>query len=129
MREGAEPGWSPSRITQLPHRALMDFTNLLWFYIIFATLLPMLQRRLLEYQRLQALRDFEKQRGSRVVTLIHRQETLSLLGIPVARYIDIDDSEAILTAIRLTPEAVPIDMILHTPGGLVLAAEQIAEAL
>jgi ClpP class serine protease len=61
--------------------------------------------------------------------MIHRQETVSLFGVPVSRYIDIDDSEAVLRAIRLTPPDQPIDLILHTPGGLVLAAEQIAHAL
>src|SRR5207247_9743898 len=40
-----------------------------------------------------------------------------------------DDSEAVLRAIRLTPPEQPIDIILHTPGGLVPAAEQIAKAL
>jgi hypothetical protein len=35
----------------------------------------------------------------------------------------------VLRAIRLTPPEQPIDIILHTPGGLVLAAEQIAKAL
>src|SRR2546422_11494199 len=43
--------------------------------------------------------------------------------------IGIEDSEAVLRAIRLTPPDQPIDLILHTPGGLVLAAEQIAKAL
>ncbi|HMN27588.1 MAG TPA: enoyl-CoA hydratase-related protein, partial [Caldilineaceae bacterium] len=47
----------------------------------------------------------------------------------VSRYISIEDSEAVLRAIRLTKPDVPIDIILHTPGGLVLAAEQIANAL
>jgi ClpP class serine protease len=64
-----------------------------------------------------------------VISLIHRQESVSLLGIPLGRYIDIEDSEQLLRAIRLTPEDMPIDLILHTPGGLVLAAEQIAFAL
>src|SRR5205807_1940655 len=32
-------------------------------------------------------------------------------------------------AIRLTQPEQPLDLILHTPGGLVLAAEQIAKAL
>jgi Periplasmic serine proteases (ClpP class) len=54
---------------------------------------------------------------------------MSLLGIPISRYISIEDSEAILRAIRLTPPEMPIDIILHTPGGLVLATEQIAQAL
>ncbi len=102
-----------------------------WLFIFFilATLLPVLQRRLLENQRRGCLEALQRRRGTRVITLIHRQETMSFLGIPVARYIDIEDSEAVLTAIRLTPSSVPIDIVLHTPGGLVLAAEQIAEAL
>jgi len=54
---------------------------------------------------------------------------MAFLGFPIARYIDIDDSEEVLRAIRLTPSELPIDLIIHTPGGLVLAAEQIAHAL
>ena len=61
--------------------------------------------------------------------MIHRQDSASILGVPVGGSISIDDSEAILRAIRLTPPEQPIDIILHTPGGLVLAAEQIAKAL
>src|SRR5437870_6279551 len=61
--------------------------------------------------------------------MIHRQETMSFLGFPIARYIDIEDSEQVLRAVRLTPPDMPIDFLLHTPGGLVLAAEQIAFAL
>lgn len=64
-----------------------------------------------------------------MITLIHRQETVSLLGIPLARYIDIDDAQSILRAIRETPPDRPIEIVLHTPGGLVLAAKQIASAL
>jgi ClpP class serine protease len=52
-----------------------------------------------------------------------------VLGVPFYRYIDIDDSEAVLRAIRQTPAESPIDLLLHTPGGLVLASEQIAYAL
>jgi ClpP class serine protease len=61
--------------------------------------------------------------------MIHRQETIGFLGVPLFRFIDIDDSEAVLRAIRLTPDETPIDVLLHTPGGLVLASEQIARAL
>ncbi|HRD16840.1 MAG TPA: hypothetical protein PK181_08445, partial [Methanothrix soehngenii] len=70
-----------------------------------------------------------KARGSQVITLIHRQETISFLGIPLARYIDIEDSEKVLRAIRRAQKDIPIDIILHTPGGLALAATQIAMAL
>jgi ClpP class serine protease len=75
------------------------------------------------------MRHLEKKRQSRVITMIHRQETMNLLGFPVARYIDIEDSEHVLRAIRMTPTEMPIDLVLHTPGGLVLASEQIACAL
>jgi ClpP class serine protease len=79
--------------------------------------------------RANVLEQFQEQRKSRVIAMIHRQETISLFGVPVSNYINIEDSEAVLRAIRLTPPEQPIDMILHTPGGLVLAAEQIAKAL
>jgi ClpP class serine protease len=75
------------------------------------------------------LENFQKQRKSRVIAMIHREDTVSLFGVPVSSYIGIEDSEAVLRAIRLTPDEEPIDLILHTPGGLVLAAEQIARAL
>ncbi len=102
---------------------------LFWGFFIWFAIWPFIQQQALEKERLQVMRQMEESRGSRVITLIHRQESLSILGIPVYHYIDIDDSEAILRAIRLTPDEMPIDLILHTPGGLVLAAEQIAKAL
>ena len=83
----------------------------------------------LEKKRFDALEAIQNERGNRVITLIHREETVNLLGVPFSRYIDIDDAEAILRAIRLTPDEKPIDLIVHTPGGLVLAASQIAHAL
>jgi ClpP class serine protease len=63
------------------------------------------------------------------VLLVHRQETMSLLGFPLFRYIDINDSEEVLRAIHLTDPEIPLDLVLHTPGGLVLAATQIARAV
>jgi ClpP class serine protease len=106
-----------------------DIFNIIWILFLIQAFVPLLQRYLLGLQRINAIRGLERARGSRVITLIHRQETMSFLGIPLARYIDIEDSEKILRAIHLTESAVPIDIVLHTPGGLVLAAEQIAVAL
>ena len=100
------------------------------FLLIFLTfLVPVLRQRVLTARRYRALRLLEQKRNSRVISLIHRQEQVSLLGIPLRRFIDIEDSEQVLRAIRLTPETIPIDLIVHSPGGLVLAAEQIARAL
>jgi ClpP class serine protease len=98
--------------------------------LLFALLLvPPLQRRAVAMQRARALHALESARGTRVIALIHRQETIGFLGVPLYRFIDIDDSEAVLRAIRMTPDDRPIDLLLHTPGGLVLASEQIAYAL
>ena len=106
-----------------------NFFDLFWIFLVFSSLQPWWQKRHMEVRRVQTLRAFEQQRRSRVILLIHRQESISLLGIPVSRYITIEDSEQVLRAIRFTPPNVPIDLILHTPGGLVLATEQIARAL
>jgi len=107
----------------------MDFFSLLWIFFIISSLQPIIRQKMLEMGRLRLLENLEKERKSRVIALIHRQETLSLLGFPLVRYIDINDSEAVLRAIKMTDDEVPIDLIVHTPGGLVLAAEQIAHAL
>ncbi|MBF2019360.1 MAG: hypothetical protein IGR93_04400 [Hydrococcus sp. C42_A2020_068] len=106
-----------------------NFFDLFWIFLVISSLQPLWQRRQLEFRRIRALQEFEQRRKSRVILLIHRQESISLLGIPLTRYISIEDSEQVLRAIRLTPPDVPIDLILHTPGGLVLATEQIARAL
>jgi len=103
--------------------------DLLWVFFVVSALQPVLKQRFLEASRARLIARIEQQRNSRVILLVHRQETMSLLGFPVFRYIDVDDSEAILRAIRLTDSAVPIDIMLHTPGGLVLAALQVARAI
>ncbi len=87
------------------------------------------QQRVLLARRIAAIHRLERSRKSRVITLIHRQEAFSFFGLPFARFIDVEDSEEIMRAIELTDAKVPIDLVVHTPGGQVLAAEQIANAL
>lgn len=107
----------------------MDLINILWLFLILSSLHPLLKKRMLESARQRMISRIEKKNNSRVIVLIHRQETMSFLGFPVYRYIDINDSEEVIRAIHLTDPDVPIDIILHTPGGLVLAALQIARAI
>ncbi|MBX9571237.1 MAG: hypothetical protein K2X77_20240 [Candidatus Obscuribacterales bacterium] len=104
-------------------------TNLLWVWIVFLILQPAMKQNMLAAARTGWLRKLERKRESRVIALVHRRESVSLLGIPILQFIDIEDSEAILRAIRMTGDDVPIDLILHTPGGVSLAAEQIARAI
>lgn len=82
-------------------------------------------RSALERQRSALMQSLERERGSRAITLIHRVE----LGEGAGQFITIEDSEELLNDIRLIPDDVPLDVVLHCPGGIVLAAEQIALAL
>jgi len=107
----------------------MGFGDILWLFFVLSALQPVVRQKMLEAARFRALSRFERARKSRAIALVHRQETMSFLGFPLMRYIDINDSEDILRAIKLTDPDVPIDLIVHTPGGLVLAANQIAHAL
>jgi ClpP class serine protease len=106
-----------------------DLSWLFWLLFLGQFFVPLYQKQALRLRRERAIRDLQERRRTRVITMIHRQETMNFLGFPIARYIDIEDSEKILRAIRLTPVNMPIDLVVHTPGGLVLAAEQIASAL
>ncbi len=101
----------------------------IWIFFLLMMLQPMLARWVTEVTRKRLLARIEQARGSRVIALIHRQETMSFFGFPIFRFIDINDAEEVLRAIHLTDPNVPLDIILHTPGGLVLASLQIARAL
>src|SRR6266576_1998511 len=107
----------------------MSIGDLFWLFFMFTALQPMLRQRMLEAMRVRKISQLESQRNSRVILLVHRQETMRFLGFPIARYIDINDSEEVLRAIQMTDDDVALDIILHTPGGLVLAALQIARAI
>src|SRR5712671_1824043 len=110
----------------LKRRPVMD---IFWLFFMLSALQPVIKQRLLENSRQRLLARLERQRKSRVILLVHRQETMSLLGFPLMRYIDINDSEDVIRACVMTDPDVPIDLVLHTPGGLVLAATQIARAI
>ncbi|AEX85516.1 ClpP class periplasmic serine protease [Marinitoga piezophila KA3] len=104
--------------------------SLLWLIFMFYILLgPQFKFAQLIASRKGLLSSLSKKRNSTVITLIHRQESMGFLGMPFYKFINIEDSEEILRAIRKAPKDKPIDLIIHTPGGLVLAATQIAKAL
>lgn len=103
--------------------------ELFWIIFILSMFIPFWRAYSQRAARETLIRQLEEKRKSRVITLIHRQESMSFFGLTFGRYITIEDSEEILRAIQLTPPDMPIDLIIHTPGGLVLAAEQIARAL
>src|SRR3981081_2065422 len=103
--------------------------DIFWLFFMLTALQPIMKQKLLEASRKRLITLIERERKSRVILLVHRQETMSFLGFPVFRYIDVNDSEEVLRAIHLTDPKVPLDIVLHTPGGLVLASLQIARAI
>jgi ClpP class serine protease len=107
----------------------IDFMSLLWIFFMIAALQPILRQRMLDSARQRLIAAIEKKRNSRVITLVHRQETMSFLGFPIMKFIDLDDSEEVIRAIHMTDPEVPLDLILHTPGGIALAAFQISHAI
>jgi ClpP class serine protease len=106
-----------------------DLSSLFWIFFAIMVLQPLLTGRWYTLRRAQAIRALEKSHASRVITMIHRQEKRSLFGFSVSRHIDLEDAQTIIAAIKDTPDDMPIDLVIHTPGGLVLAAMQIARAV
>jgi ClpP class serine protease len=106
-----------------------DFTSILFILIAIMALQPLIMGRWYALRRARAIRGIEKEHGTRVITMIHRQEKRSLFGFSVSRYIDLEDAQTVIAAIKETPDDIPIDLVIHTPGGLVLAAMQIARAV
>jgi ClpP class serine protease len=106
-----------------------DFSTLIWIFFAIMVLQPLLTGRWYAVRRAQAIRAIERAHGSRVITMIHRQEKRNLFGFTVARHIDLEDAQTVIAAIKETPDDMPIDLVIHTPGGIVLAAMQIARAV
>src|SRR5205807_6160986 len=84
--------------------------DILWLFFMLSALQPIIKQRLLEASRKRLIALIERERKSRVVLLVHRQETMSLLGFPLFRYIDINDSEEILRSIHMTAPALALDL-------------------
>ena len=125
MMDPVKPSW----MNRVGNAARSLFWMLLLLSLAMFVVSQFFGSRGIQGAREDLLKSFEQERKSRVIAMIHRQESVSILGVPVSSHITIEDSEAVLRAIRLTPPDQPIDLILHTPGGLVLAAEQITKAL
>jgi len=106
-----------------------DITSLIWLFFAIMLLQPLFIGRWYAVRRAQAIRAIERLHASRVITMIHRQEKRSLFGFAFSRQIDLEDAQTVIAAIKDTPDDMPIDFVIHTPGGLALAAMQIARAI
>lgn len=100
-----------------------------WFLLLMLLLtLLRLPAMRMSRRRRRLIRRLEEGRNSRVIAMIHRGGGL-LSVLRGGGSIGVFESETILKIIRETPPDKPIDLVLHTPGGLILATAQIARAL
>lgn len=76
----------------------MNISNFFWLFFILMAFQPYFQKKMMETMRQRKIAQIEKERNSRVILLVHRQETMNFLGFPLMRYIDINDSEEVLRA-------------------------------
>jgi len=116
------------QLQQVPGTNLLSYLPyIFWIVMILLLIIPYIRQKKMNIDRFRQIKKIEHTRGTRVITMIHRQE--NIFGLPFFKYIDIHDSEQVLRAVRMTPPDMAIDFIIHTPGGLQLASEQIALAL
>jgi len=101
----------------------------LLLFLIFFKIRPSIRRSRFIRARQRLIHQIEMRRGSRVITMIERQKIASFLGIPLSSSLDIEDPAYVLRRIRHVLPSEPIDLIVHTTGGLALLSEPIANAL
>jgi ClpP class serine protease len=98
-------------------------------FLFFFIILPIISRNRHNRELTERFAKIQRRRKARIIAIVHRSEPMGLLGIPQLRYIDLNDAEDVLNAIRRTPANKPLEIILHTPGGILIAALQIARAI
>jgi ClpP class serine protease len=77
--------------------------------------------------RQSIIEEIERERGTRVITMIHKKELWTEPGEDPE--IGIEDTETTLQKMRGIPPETPVDFIIHTPGGYALAAQMMAMAI
>jgi ClpP class serine protease len=77
--------------------------------------------------RQKIIEGLERERGTKVITMIHKKELWTEPGEDPE--IGIEDTVKVLMEIQKTPPNKPIDMIIHTPGGYAVAAQMMAMAI
>ncbi len=77
--------------------------------------------------RQSIIEEIEKERGTSVITMIHKKELWTKPGEDPE--IGIEDTETTLQKMRKISPETPVDFIIHTPGGYALAAQMMAMAI
>ena len=62
----------------------MNLGTVLALFLVLFLLMPVVSRGLLQRRRVHALEALEAVRGTRVIAMVHRQETVGFLGVQLA---------------------------------------------
>ena len=108
---------------------------LFWLALLGVVVMTFYSRSIdLQSARAQILQQFQEERKSRVIAMIHRQERAAVLGVPVTSHIDIEDSEAarVRCSVRradaiVNPKLQPAGDPLHTLPGVGVAYKLVQE--
>ena len=87
----ASPSPGLSEANNYNQEDLMTVLDIFWIFFMLSALQPVIRQRMLDAMRMRKIAQLERERNSRVILLVHRQETMKLLGFPVMRYIDVND--------------------------------------
>jgi len=105
------------------------FLFMLVFFVLSGILFSLVRQFLVDYHIKQLISDYEKAHNARVFYFIHRKRSLGIFGISLYEYLEIYDAHRFLRDLKSVPENRNLVIIIHSPGGELLAAMQIAKVL
>jgi len=105
------------------------FLFMLVFFVLSGILFSLVRQFLVDYHIKQLISDYEKTHNARVFYFIHRKRSLGIFGISLYEYLEVYDAHRFLRDLKSVPENRNLVIIIHSPGGELLAAMQIAKVL
>ena len=105
------------------------FLFMIIFFVLSGILFNLISQFLVEYHIRQLISGYEKAHDAKVFYFIHRKRSLGIFGISLYEYLEVYDAHRFLRDLKSVPEDKNLVIIIHSPGGELLAAMQIAKVL
>jgi len=99
------------------------------FFILSGVIFSIVSQFMVDYQLNTIVSQYEKKYNAKIFYFIHRKKNLGIFGIPLYEYLEVYDAHRFLRDLRSVPQDKNLVIILHSPGGELLAAMQIAKVL
>lgn len=105
------------------------YAGILLFFLLTGIITDVISKSLKENHLRSVVETYERETNSKVLFLIHQKKEIGLFGIPFYNYLKIYDAHKLLSDLETIPKEKNITIIIHSPGGELLAGIQIAKAL